>query len=144
MNSEEDSRYLVYSGDIDEQVKREPNGLFDCPRKVSKILAQDIGASLAPFEELGVDIPRKRWSDVPLFTNMCLNKIVSVVRGLEFAGLLTPPLSQACNDPSQRQQGCKAVLLAIDLDAIELSQSHGKTVIYERSQVPRTASWRRL
>ena len=89
-NAEDDARYIRYSGDVEEQANKEPNGLFDCPRRVSKTLPHDIDASRSPIQVYGkVDTASVGWSDVPLYTNTCLNKIVSRLQNLKAKSLLT-------------------------------------------------------
>lgn len=81
VNSEEDARYLQYDGDLGFQVNRDPNGHFDCPRKVSGNLPADVEMSRPPFEgyaQSQMD-EQKNWKGVPLYTNMCLNTIVSIL-----------------------------------------------------------------
>lgn len=77
VNSEEDARFLVYNRNIDEQI-RNRDGLFDCPSRVKGVLPEDVAASAPPLEgftSLQQGDARHRWTDVPLYTNLCLDTI---------------------------------------------------------------------
>ena len=73
VNSEEDSHYLVYKDTVSEQIK-DRHGHFDCQSRVRGILPEDISINPAPMASLdvGEDVS---WTDVPLYTNLCLDRI---------------------------------------------------------------------
>nr|POE48045.1 hypothetical protein CFP56_01373 [Quercus suber] len=70
MNSEDDSRYISHNRGIASQVKQER--LFECSSRVTSELPEDIRLSKSPFDAIQ---QKSSWSEVPLFTNVCLNSI---------------------------------------------------------------------
>lgn len=78
VNSEEDTQWLRYSQSIEVQLEGR-HALFDCPSRVNGSLAEDILGSEAPFGDLPEDhsLSSRGWADVPLYTNVCLDKVVS-------------------------------------------------------------------
>jgi len=77
VNSEEDSKYITYSDDIEKQVS-ENREMFDCPSRVTGELPKDILSSGNPFSYIDTDergSSKDDWKQLPLYTNICLNKI---------------------------------------------------------------------
>lgn len=77
VNSEEDSHWLVYNRNIDDQLT-ERNGLFDCPPRVKGVIPEDIAKTAPPLEgftSLQQGDSPLRWEDVPLYTNLCMDTI---------------------------------------------------------------------
>nr|POE65345.1 hypothetical protein CFP56_72990 [Quercus suber] len=73
MNADEDSRYISHDRGIESQVKQ--HGLFECTSRVTAELPEDIRSSPQPFEAIQRGQQMTSWSEVPLFTNVCLNSI---------------------------------------------------------------------
>lgn len=77
VNSEEDSKYIVYENDIPEQVEQNRE-TFDCPSRVTGQLPNDILRYGPPLKDIRTDergSGADRWDHVPLYTNLCLNRI---------------------------------------------------------------------
>jgi hypothetical protein len=77
VNSEEDSKYITYKNDIEKQVS-ENREMFDCPSRVTGELPDDILNSGRPFSYIDTferGSAKDDWSQLPLYTNICLNKI---------------------------------------------------------------------
>lgn len=77
VNSEEDSKYIVYRDDIHEQVSQNRE-TFDCPSRVTGQLPDDILHGGQPFADIKTDQQGSKaddWTQLALYTNICLNKI---------------------------------------------------------------------
>lgn len=77
VNSEEDSKYIVYKDDIEQQVSQNREK-FDCPSRVTSQLPQDILMSGDPFGYIDTNERGGQaddWKQLALYTNLCLNKI---------------------------------------------------------------------
>lgn len=72
VNAEEDAQWLWYNRNIKEQIP--DRRLFDCPPRVAGTIPEDILDSRRPYagSEDGSD---PGWMDVPLYTNLCLDRI---------------------------------------------------------------------
>ena len=77
VNSEEDSKYITYNGDIGKQVS-ENREMFDCPSRVTGQLPEDIIRSGSPLDYIKTDArgtDNDDWKQISLYTNLCLNKV---------------------------------------------------------------------
>lgn len=72
VNAEDDAGYMVYGRDIEEQVPF--RHMFDCPSRVKGELPKEVTDNPDPYalEASNEHIP---WTDVPLYTNVCLDRI---------------------------------------------------------------------
>ncbi|USW48006.1 hypothetical protein Slin15195_G013250 [Septoria linicola] len=74
INSEQDARILHYSKRLEEQMS--PTSLFDCKPRSSE-LPTELQRASSPFNLLKDS--NTTWSDVPLYTNICLDSIPVIV-----------------------------------------------------------------
>ncbi|EMF08487.1 uncharacterized protein SEPMUDRAFT_54233 [Sphaerulina musiva SO2202] len=69
VNTEDDTQYLIYNQNISAQLQDRDHKLFDCPSRVTGLLPDDILHTSPPLTT------HKSWTELPLFTNRCLNTI---------------------------------------------------------------------
>ncbi|GIZ44101.1 hypothetical protein CKM354_000731000 [Cercospora kikuchii] len=69
VNSEDDTQYLVHGYNLTGQIEARPKGLFNCPSRVTGELPEDVLKTSPP------STVKESWSQLPLFTNHCLNTI---------------------------------------------------------------------
>ncbi len=74
VNSEEDSRYIRHNGDIQEQTK-DRTGHFDCPNRATSGIPDDILKTEPPVSSGLYAEVAQSWSEVPLYTNLCLDRV---------------------------------------------------------------------
>ncbi|KAK5174226.1 uncharacterized protein LTR77_001306 [Saxophila tyrrhenica] len=74
VNSEEDSRYIRHNGDIQDQAK-DRTGHFDCPNRATPEIPADISKTEPPISQRQIGEADQQWSEVPLYTNLCLDRI---------------------------------------------------------------------
>lgn len=75
INTDEDTHYLTYNQDINEQLKdraKDRNDFFDCKNRVDGDLPQDVLNSRPPLTALD---QQSSWNGVSLFSNLCLNTV---------------------------------------------------------------------
>lgn len=73
VNAEDDARYIIYGGNIQEQTSSNRH-TFDCPSRVTGVLPADILAGSPMLDDKPAE-----WRDQPLYTNMCLNVIPAMM-----------------------------------------------------------------